>query len=322
MELPEWTKSNRTSSVRLEQYRDKLLVLQLLISFIGIIGNIMLIMSLLFAAHLKTFKIFLLGLATSNLLEILIVDIYDILIIHSGSSFLISYFCSTLRFLKLSGQTAILHFTVLICVYRYQKLQDAKTRVNLPAALDNIVMARTLSGASVLLAFLLGIPTYFMKLDQSMANTTQNSNCMLDIFQCPKEHCPMFHAIYKFLFLSFFSLLPFLIVTVTSGLIIRILLLQQRTSAVQPVGLPHQQQRQNQPLFRTYHKSTIAVLAALGICQVAWIFYLMLYLVLDPYTFRFWPEAEFYVTTTYATVSPYVYGIGNNLFSFKYCVKN
>ncbi|KPP56910.1 vomeronasal type 1 receptor 6-like [Scleropages formosus] len=324
MEPPALREGNGSSalSARLEQYRDKLLVLQLLISFVGVVGNIILVISIFSANRLKTFEIFLLGLATSNLVEILVVDVYDIIIVHSGSSALVLHFCSTLRFLKLSGETATMQFTVLICVFRYQKLQDARTRVKLPVALDSIVVARTLSGASVLLALILGIPTYFMNLDQNVENTTRNENCALDIFQCPKRSCPTLHVIYKSIFLVLLTLLPFLIVTVTSGLIIRILLVQQRTSAVQPARLPPQQQQIQSPsLFRTFHRSTIAVLAAMALCQVAWALYLMLHLVLDPYTFQFWPEAEFYITTTYATVSPYVYGIGNNLFSLKCCVK-
>lgn len=39
------------------------------------------------------------------------------------------------------------------------------------------------------------------------------------------------------------------------------------------------------------------------------------------YDFPFWTEVEFFITTSYTTISPYVYGIGSNLFSVKHFKK-
>ena len=64
-------------------------------------------------------------------------------------------------------------------------------------------------------------------------------------------------------------------------------------------------------------RSVIAVLAAMGLFQVDWSLYLVFQLAFMPTEFPFWDEMEFFISTSYTSISPYVYGIGNNLFSMK-----
>ncbi|XP_036405243.1 dopamine receptor 2 [Megalops cyprinoides] len=285
------------------------------ISLIGLVGNLILIVSILKIPHLKTFEIFLLGLAVSNLEGILIVDIYDfIIIIKSWTSSLSMWSCNTLRSLTVTGETATILFTMLISVFRYQKLRDVETRVNLPVAMDKVRTALAMSGSSMLLAVLFGMPVYAMNLDGHMLNYTRNDSCPPDFFQCPKNYCPVLNRAYKYLFLLICILLPLFVVTVTSCFIIRILRFRQRAVAPPPVRPTHHHGKKTS----AFQRSTTAVLAAMIIFQLDWTVYLVLHLVLDPYSFSSWSETEFFITTTYSTISPYIYGMGNNLFSVKH----
>jgi len=65
------------------------------------------------------------------------------------------------------------------------------------------------------------------------------------------------------------------------------------------------------------HRSTVAVLAAMGLFQLDWTLYLILELSGIPTNNPLWAEAEFLISFSYTSISPYVYGMGNNLFSLR-----
>ncbi|KAJ8356238.1 hypothetical protein SKAU_G00190320 [Synaphobranchus kaupii] len=292
-----------------EEILIELITIRFLISIVGMIGNILLMASICKNANFKTFEVLLVGLALSNLESIFIVDIYDIILISASDRLSLSiWVCSTMKCLTVFGEVTTILFTMLISIFRYQKLRDAEKRVNLPILLDSVPLALGLSGLSVLLGFAFGMPTYAMNLDNHMPNYTQTSTCPLDFFQCPKDNCPVHNMAYKYCFLFLCILLPLCVVTGTSGLILRILLLQRRTVPAQDISsVPSSQVNRRTASF---HRSTIAILAAMTIFQVDWIIYLALHLAVDPYTFPFWDQAEFLIATTYSTLSPYVYGTG------------
>nr|XP_023647969.1 trissin receptor-like [Paramormyrops kingsleyae] len=324
MEHQEWMGSNKSSFPdQMDGFRKQLLIIQFFLSITGILGNVILFASIIRMNHMKTFEIFLFGLATSNLVMLINVEVYDVtLIFYSQSWSLPLKHCSAMRFLKVFGVTASMYFTVLICVFRYQKLRDAGTRGQMPVPLDNILVAGAASWVGMLLAAILAVPTFFIDFDVS--TYTGNASCSMDIFHCFQGPCPVAHAIYKYVFLLILNFLPFVIVTGCSCLILRIILHQQKLihdhELVEDVH-HHMHHHHHHHHHHNLHKSTIAILAAMGICQVTWTSYLTLYLAFDSYTFQFWPEAEFYITTLYATISPYVYGIGNNFFSINHCIR-
>ncbi|XP_071384038.1 D(1C) dopamine receptor [Centroberyx affinis] len=300
----------------------ELLGLRIFISVIGIMGNVFLILAIIQTkfSRVKSFELFLLGLAVSNLEEILIVDIYDVVMqqASSGSS---TWTCRSLKFLTALGETTSILFTVLISVFRYQKLRDAHKRVNLPIFLDSLGSAWMVSGICVSLAILLSAPIYVVNLDAHMDNTTRNDiGCPPDFFQCHKDNCPTFNRAYKYLFLLFCNMLPLVIITVTSYLIVTVLLSQR--SMITPVlsvsGSGQPGKKSKGPRLQ---RSTVAVLAAMALFQVDWTLYLVFHLAFDPSDFHFWSEMEFFISTTYTSSSPYVYGIGNNLFSLKNILK-
>ncbi|XP_062406315.1 uncharacterized protein LOC134097461 [Sardina pilchardus] len=302
-----------------------LLVLRGIVSVVGFVGNVMLIHTLLKLPRLKTYELFLLGLAFSNVEELLIVEIYDIVVFVLPRSQISRWVCRTLKFLTILGEIGSIAFTVLISVYRYQKLRDAQRRANRPILLDSARAAYALFWASALFAFLLAVPTYVTNLDGHLNNLTYNStSCPPDFFQCPPDNCPLLNALYKYLFVLLCNLLPLLIVTWTSCLIVRVLIGQQRAvhSRLAAQAQSHtQSQQQQQPTFRLrtskIQQSTVTVLVAMAVFQVDWTLYLMLHLAFDPYTFSGFNEVEFFITTSYTTISPYVYGLGNNILSCK-----
>lgn len=297
-----------------EKIKIELMTIRFIISIIGMAGNLLLMLSILKTSkNLKTFEILLLGLALSNLESIFIVDAYDIIIVSSTEKKSLSMVtCSTMKCLTVFGEVTTILFTMLISIFRYQKLRDAEKRVNLPILLDSVPVATGLSGLCVLLALAFGMPTYAMNVDNHMPNYTQTSTCPLDFFQCPKENCPVLNMLYKYFFLLICILVPLCVVTVTSGHILRILLLQRRTVPTQSFSSSLSNRKTS-----GFQRSTIAILAAMTIFQVDWIVYLVLHLAIDPYTFPFWDQTEFLIATTYSTLSPYVYGTGNNFFPLK-----
>ncbi|XP_041815301.1 uncharacterized protein LOC121622407 [Chelmon rostratus] len=228
--------------------------------------------------------------------------------------------CRSLKFLTVFGESASILFTVLISVFRYQKLRDADKRVNVPIYLDSIRSAWMVSGACVMLSTLLSSPIFAISLQGQAENITRNSTgCPPDFFQCSKNDCPIVNGIYKYLFIVVCNLLPLIIVTATSCLIITVLLNQRKVTPAVSVSRSSQFGRRSKGL--RLQRSTVAVLAAMGLFQVDWTLYLILQLTVSAADFPFWAEIEFFISTSYTSISPYVYGIGNNLFSLKNLLK-
>lgn len=293
------------------------------ISIMGIVGNVFLIVCIVQTkfTRVKTFELFLLGLATANLEDILIVNIYDIIIIQSSSVSINILLCRSLKFLTVFGEITSILFTVLISIFRYQKLRDAGKRVNLPIYLDSIRSAWMVSGACVTLSTLLSVPIFAISLQDPAENSTRNTGCPPDFFQCSKTYCPILNGIFKYLFIILCNLLPLIIVTVTGCLIIAVLLSQRKTvTPVVSVSSSSQLGGKSRGGLRL-QRSTIAVLAAMGLFQVDWTLYLIFQLTFSPADLPYWGEMEFFISTSYTSISPYVYGIGNNLFSLKNLMK-
>lgn len=296
-----------------------LLAIRIFISFLGIIGNVLLILSIIQTkfSRIKSFEMFLLELATANLEEIIIVNIYDMMNLQTSTTSPNNWGCQVLKVLTVFGEVSSILFTVLISIFRYQKLRDADKRVNFPIYLDSIRSVWVVSGACVMLAVLLSIPIFIIDITDQGDNITRSSaGCPPDFFHCYKNDCPLSNGIYKYMFILLCNLLPLIIVTVTSCLIITVLLNQRRV--VKPVlsvsGSGQFSRNQKGPRFQ---RSTVAVLAAMGLFQVDWTIYLIFQLAVSPSDFPLWAEMEFFISTSYTSLSPYVYGIGNNLFSLK-----
>ncbi|XP_056150160.1 C5a anaphylatoxin chemotactic receptor 1 [Lampris incognitus] len=298
------------------------LSLMIFISLTGIIGNVFLILSIIQArfSRMKSFEVFLLGLAAFNLEEIIIVDLYDIAMFQSIISF-DTWLCRMLKFLTVLGETASTLFTVLISIFRYQKLKDAERRVSLPIFLDNIRSAWMVSGICAILAILLSAPTYAIKFHGHLENFTDHSvGCPPDFFQCYSNNCPFLNHYYKHLFIVICILLPLFIISVTSCFMIKVLLFHKRI--ITPVlGVSKSGQSSKKYMGLKLQRSTVAILAAMGVFAVDGAFYLILHLGLSPYNFPQWYQLELCMISSYTTISPYVYGMGNNLNFFKKILK-
>ncbi|XP_010771663.1 uncharacterized protein ora6 isoform X1 [Notothenia coriiceps] len=297
-----------------------LLGLRVLISCIGLMGNVFLILAIIQTklSRVKSFEFFLLGLSAANLEEIVLVNIYDIIILKTST--IDNWLCEMLQFLTMFGEIASIFFTVLICIFRGQKLRDVDKRVN-PIYLDNTRSAWMVSGLFVMLATLLCLPVFAIKPQDLQGNTTMNSSsCPPNFFQCIGNDCPILNRVYKYTFIVVCYLLPLIIVTVTSCLIIAVLLSRRKTvtpGASETGSSQFSTKNKDQKLKR----STIAVLAAMGLFQVDWSLYLIFQLTVSHSDYAFWAETEFFLTTSYTSISPYVYGIGNNLFLCKNFMK-
>ncbi|XP_051954511.1 melatonin receptor type 1B-B-like [Xyrauchen texanus] len=294
----------------------ELIALRIIISVIGVLGNMILIISIFQMTRLKTFEVILLGLAAVNLEMIVIVNIYDIMLIRYSYRIGV-WACRSLKFLTVFGEIGSILFTVVISIYRYQKLRDVHTRVNLPIFMDNMRSAIGISAFCCILALLFGVPTFLIDLNDGNGNSSQ-PGCPADFFHCTLTNCPVRNRTYKYSFILVCILLPLLIVTLTSTMIFRILIVQQRvvrarheTSVVTSTSQPQR------PKKSGLQRSTVAILAAMALFQVDWSIYLILHLACDPYRFPSWSEVEFLITTFYTAISPYVYGLGNNLFNIK-----
>ncbi|KAM6906766.1 uncharacterized protein ora6 [Lycodopsis pacificus] len=289
-----------------------LLGLRVFILSIGLMGNVFLILAIIQTkfTQVKSFHLFLLGLASANLEEILIVTVFDIITLQASSDGVDAWACRSLKFLTKFGEIGSILFTVLISVFRQQKLRDATKRASLPIYLDSIRSAWMASGVCVLLAVLLSLPVFVVDSEGPAGNVTRNSSgCLLDFFQCSESYCPAVNAVYKYLFLLVCNLLPLVVVTVTGCLIIAVLLGQRTTVTPAPGG--------RRSRGSNLHRSTVAVLAAMGLFQLDWTLYLILQLTVSPTDFPVWAEVEFLISFSYTSISPYVYGIGINLFSLK-----
>lgn len=299
-----------------------LLALRVVISCIGLVGNAFLVLSIMQTkfSRVKSFELFLLGLAVANMEEILIVNIYDIVILIQTSS-TNAWSCRLLKFLTVFGESASILFTVLISVFRYQKLRDAKKRVNLPIFLDRTWAAWMASGVCVMISMLLCFPIFFISFHGSTQNVTGHSvGCPPDFFECSRLYCPGLNRFFKYLFIVACNLVPLIIVTVT-GCLIMTVLVSQRTTVMPVVSVSGSSQFDKKIKGPRLQRSTIAVLAAMGLFQVDWTLYLIFQLAFSPEDFPFWAEMEFFISTSYTSISPYVYGIGNNLFSLKNLIK-
>ncbi|CAL9691987.1 unnamed protein product [Knipowitschia caucasica] len=296
-----------------------LLGIRIFISCIGCIGNLVLVLSITHVhakmSSIRSFEVFLLGLAVSNLEEIVIVNVYDIIILEDTSAQAGTWSCRMLKFLTICGELGSILFTVVICVFRYEKVRNATERVNLPIFLDNITSAVFVSAFCFALSLILGTPIFVIDVDMP-GNATKN-NCAPDFFHCNEVHCPMGNYIYKYAIIVICNLVPMSIVTVGSCLIISVLLRQRKK--VEP-GLHSSRnvgKKMKSMKSASFNRSTVAVLAAMGLFQVDWSLYLFIQLNPHASNIDFWNEMKFFISTSYTSISPYMFGIGNNLFSFK-----
>lgn len=292
-----------------------LVAVRIVVSVVGVVGNTILIMSILKLARVKTFEMVLLALAIVNLEEIVIVNVYDVLLQRLSVRISV-WSCRLLKFFTMFGEIGSILFTVVISVYRYQKLRDVHTRVNLPIFMDNMRHAIGISAFCAMLALIFSVPAFLVRLNEDKGNSTY-LGCPADFFQCSLSKCPIPNRIYKYSFLLVCNFLPLLIVTLTSSMIVRILIIQQKVVRARQdpgVVVTQQQQRSRKPGFQ---RSTVAILAAMVLFQVDWSIYLILHLASNPQSIPSWSEIEFFITTFYTAVSPYVYGLGNDLFNIK-----
>ncbi|XP_037304538.2 uncharacterized protein LOC119194538 [Pungitius pungitius] len=288
-----------------------LLGLKVFILCAGLVGNVFLILAI---AHtkfprVKSFDLFLLGLAAANLEEIAITTAFDVAFLRASSRAVGTWSCRSLKFLSKFGEVASIFFTVLISVFRQQKLSN---RANLPIYLDSVGSARMASGACVLLATVVNLPVFAIDPKEPAGNATGNATgCPLDFFQCSASRCPALSGLYKYLFILVCNLLPLAVVTVTGCLILAVLL--GKRSKVTPASGG----RGRGSGGSTFHRGTVAVLAAMGLFQVEWTLYLILQLPAASVDFAFRAEAELLISFSYTCISPYVYGIGSDLFSLR-----
>ncbi|KAK7907228.1 hypothetical protein WMY93_015840 [Mugilogobius chulae] len=296
----------------------KLLSIRIFLSCIGCIGNIILIFFITHShvkmSSIKSFEVFLLGLCVSNLEQILIVNIYDIIILEDSTAHPGNWSCRLLKFLTISGELSSILFTVVICIYRYEKVRDATERVNLPTHLDNTISAIFISGFCFVLAFSLSAPIFVVNAHTHSENKTK-AYCPPDFFNCNELHCPKENYAYKYSFVVICNILPLFIVTLTSCLIISALFHQWKKVE------PNAHERGTRHLG-TLSRSTLAVLAVMGLFQVDWSLYLFLQLNFQASNVEFWNEMKFFASTSYTSISPYVFGIGNHLFSIRHLAES
>ena len=294
-----------------------LVTIRFVMSLIGIMGNMFLVFVIFQTkiSRIKSFEVFLLGLAVSNLEELVVVDFYEVIMLigHIQNSLL----CRTMKFLNLLGEVSSILFTVLICVFRYQKLRDAEKRGNAPIFLDSRKSAWVVSGLCMLLSVMLGLPVYFVRIDTHV-EADNGTSCSPDFFQCHEHFCPPLNRFYKYLFLVSCNLLPLLAVTVSSSLIVKVLLGQKRVVAPALGASGPPGKKSKGPRLQ---RSTVGILTAMGVFQIDWTMYLVFHLAFSPVNVPLWGDIEFFITTSYTTLSPYVYGIGYDLFSLRYFIK-
>lgn len=147
----------------------QLLATTISISCVGIYGNVFLTISVAQtkSSRMKTFELFLLGLAAANLEEILAVNVYDAILLCTSCATMGIWSYRTLKLLTILGETASILITVLISILRYQKLRDASSRLNLPIYLDSIRSAWTVSGTLMIFPVLLSSPIFVLNIKQT-----------------------------------------------------------------------------------------------------------------------------------------------------------
>ncbi|XP_056284873.1 C5a anaphylatoxin chemotactic receptor 1 [Pseudoliparis swirei] len=291
---------------------DNLLGLRVFIVCVGLVGNVFLVLAIVQTKlnRIKSFELFLLGLAAANLEEILVVIVFDV-VVHQSLDAVDDLSCRSLKFLTKFGEVASILFTVLISIYRQRKLADAEKSANRPIYLDGVRSAWAASGVCGLLAALLSLPVFAIVHEgAAVGNATGNATgCPLDFFQCGEHYCPVVNGVYKYAFLLLCNLLPLAVVTATGCLILHVLL--GHGAKVTPAS------GGRKGGGSSLHRSTVAVLAAMGLFQLDWTLYLILELSGIPTNNPLWAEAEFLISFSYTSISPYVYGMGNNLFSLR-----
>ncbi|KAA0708149.1 Bromo adjacent -like proteiny domain-containing 1 protein [Triplophysa tibetana] len=286
-----------------------LVAVRIVVSVVGVVGNTILIMSILKLARVKTFEMILLALAALNLEVIVIVNVYDVLLRRLSVRISV-WSCRLLKFFTMFGEIGSILLTVVISIYRYQKLRDVHTRINLPVFMDNMHHAVGISAFCAILALIFSVPAFLVHLNEDQGNST-HLGCAADFFQCSLSTCPIPNRIYKYSFLLVCIFLPLLIVTLTSSMIVRILIIQQKVvRARQDPGVVVVTQQQQHSRKSSFQRSTVAVLAAMVLFQVDWSIYLILHLASNPQSISSWSEIEFFIATFYTAVSPYVYGLG------------
>ncbi|KAM9703381.1 uncharacterized protein ora6 [Menidia menidia] len=291
---------------------------RVLLSCIGFLGNVFLILSIIQTkfSQIKSFELFLMGLSAANLEEIIIINIYDVVILQNSFVVTGTWSCQLFKFLTVFGEAASILFTVIISIYRYQKLRGARSRVNLLIYLDNIRSAWMLSGVCVMISILLGLPIFAIIPQGSAQNLTRNSSCPPDFFQCAENDCPTLNHVYKYLFSLTCHLLPLIIVTITSCLIVAVLL-RQRKKVTPAASVSGSGQLNRNSTDQRLNRGTMAVVAAMGLFQIDWTLYLIFQWAFSQTDLPFLGEAEFFISTSYTSICPYVYGVGLNLFSLK-----
>lgn len=296
---------------------DLLVSFRILISCLGIFGNVLVILGIIQTkfSRLKSFELLLLQLAAANLEEILVVNIYDMVVQQTSVLSRDVWSCRLFKFLTVFGEVTSILFTVLISIFRYQKVRDAGKGVNLPIRLDSVRSMWMVSGACTAFALLLSVPIFAIHLERRADDFGRNStSCPQDFFQCSTNNCPLFRGLYKHLFILLCNMLPLIIVTGTGCLIIAVLLRQRRT--LTPLVRVSGQLGAKSKRLR-FQRSTAAVLTAMALFQIDWTIYLIFQLTVSSEDFPLWGEIQFFISTSYTSISPYVYGIGNNLFTIK-----
>ncbi|XP_077443280.1 uncharacterized protein ora6 [Stigmatopora argus] len=318
-----FAKSSQFNSTMLE-LSFHLLAWRVFISCIGLFGNVFLIFSVMQKrlSSIKTFQLFLLGLAAANLEEIVVVNVYDILILQRSLAVSDDRLCRSLKFLTVLGEIGSILFTVLISVYRYQKLRDADKRVHLPISLDNTHAARKAMGLCVAVSVLLSSPIFLMNLQPQTGNITGNhsrnhTGCSPDFFSCSDDHCPTVNRIYKYAFVLLCYLLPLVVVTLTSCLIVTTLVGPRTAAKPVVASVSASTQTERNARDRRLRGSTVAILAAMALFQVDWSLYLFFQMTFNPTDFPIMAELEFFISISYTSFSPYVLGIGKSWFTIK-----
>lgn len=260
-----WCKTKDLFFRRMAGLTDLLISFRISISCLGIFGNVFVIFGIIQTqfSRLKSFDLLLLQLAAANLEEILVVNIYDMVI--QQTSFLRQdvWSCRVFKFLTVFGEVTSILFTVLISIFRYQKVKDAGKRVHLPTHLDSVRTMWAVSGACTALALLLSISIFAIHLERRADDFSRNStNCPQDFFQCSSNNCPLFRGLYKYFFILLCNALPLIIVTGTGCLIIATLLRQRRT-LTPLVRVSGQLGAKSKSLH--FQRSTVAVLTAMAL---------------------------------------------------------
>nr|XP_006001203.2 PREDICTED: uncharacterized protein LOC102363326 [Latimeria chalumnae] len=276
-------------------------------------GNVAILSVLIkraFTFRLKTFEMLLVGLTASNFTQELLVDVPEIMKELSGVT-IHRWFCKTLKFTFTFGRANSIIFTILICIFRYQKLRHAVSRVNLPVPLDNVKIIHVISASVLAFTFLFSVPVLLHETNVEMTLKNQTS-CPALFFDCPKINCEVSYMAYKLIYLACIDILPILIILVITTHLLRILYKNYKLVSVTLDGFSPNKSKIKDSKVR-FWKSTKAVLAALLLFQISWTMQLIIEFAVSSKKFDYWSETDFLIVALYTSLSPYVFGIGNNI---------